>query len=51
MIRKALIKDAQAIQEIINEYAKQGSTQLALVHMDTWRISDSNEFKRSPLSI
>jgi amino-acid N-acetyltransferase len=24
MIRKALIKDAQAIQEIINEYAKEG---------------------------
>jgi tRNA threonylcarbamoyl adenosine modification protein (Sua5/YciO/YrdC/YwlC family)/tRNA threonylcarbamoyl adenosine modification protein YjeE len=34
---------------IINEYAKEGESELALVHMDTWRLSDENEFLRSGL--
>lgn len=34
---------------IINEYMRQEDSSLALVHMDTWRLSDSNEFKRSGL--
>lgn len=34
---------------IINEYMKEKDSTLALVHMDTWRVADSNEFKRSGL--
>lgn len=34
---------------IINEYKGKNSDEISLIHMDTWRIQDTEEFKRSGL--